>query len=61
MNALLAAAGIAAPSDRVIDGANVLPVLTRAANDVARPQPLFWRLHMAPNAKIALRLSLIHI
>jgi arylsulfatase A len=53
----LAAAGVAAPSDRVIDGANVLPVLTRAAQDVARPQPLFWRLHMAPNAKIALRVG----
>ena len=38
-------------------GANVLPVLTRAAQAVARPQPLFWRLHMAPNAKIALRVG----
>jgi arylsulfatase A len=53
----LAAAGVAAPSDRVIDGANVLPVLTGAAQAVARPQPLFWRLHMAPNAKIALRVG----
>lgn len=54
----LAAAGVAAPTDRVIDGANVLPLLTGvAAAPVARPQPLFWRLHMAPNAKIAMRVG----
>jgi len=53
----LAAAGVAAPTDRVIDGVNVLPVLTGAAKEVERPQPLFWRLHMAPNAKIALRVG----
>jgi arylsulfatase A len=53
----LAAAGVAAPTDRTIDGVNVLPVLTGAAKEVARPQPLFWRLHMAPNAKIALRVG----
>lgn len=53
----LAAAGVAAPTDRVIDGANVLPILTGAAKNVARPQPLYWRLHMAPNAKIAMRVD----
>ena len=53
----LAAAGVAAPGDRVIDGANVLPILTGAAKNVARPQPLFWRLLMAPNAKIAMRVG----
>ncbi len=53
----LAAAGVAAPADRVLDGVNVLPVLTGGAKSVARPQPLYWRLHMAPNAKIALRVG----
>ena len=27
------------------------------AEQVERPQPLFWRLHMAPNAKIAMRVG----
>ncbi len=53
----LAAAGVAAPTDRVIDGVNVLPLLTGAAPNLTRPQPLFWRLHMAPNAKIAMRVD----
>ncbi|MBL9189444.1 MAG: sulfatase-like hydrolase/transferase [Opitutaceae bacterium] len=54
----LAAAGVAAPTDRVVDGFNVLPILTGAPPDgLVRSQPLFWRLHMAPNAKIAMRVG----
>lgn len=52
---LLGAAGVAAPANRVLDGVNVLPLLAGKTNEVKRPQPLFWRLHMAPNAKIAMR------
>jgi arylsulfatase A len=52
---VLAATGVSAPTDRVIDGANTLPVLTGAETTLRRTQPLYWRLHMAPNAKIALR------
>jgi arylsulfatase A len=52
---VLAATGVSPPTDRVIDGANVLPVLTGADSTLHRSQPLYWRLHMAPNAKIALR------
>ena len=54
---LLAAAGVTPPADRVLDGVNVLPVLTGSATAVERPQPLFWRLHMAPNAKLAMRVG----
>jgi arylsulfatase A len=45
----LAVAGAKAPTDRVIDGVNVLPILTGKAESVERPQPLYWRLNMAPN------------
>jgi arylsulfatase A len=54
---LLAIAGVKPPTDRVLDGVNVLPVLTGATTKVDRSQPLFWRLHMAPNAKIAMRVD----
>lgn len=54
---MLAVAGVNPPTDRVIDGANVLPVLTGTTTIVQRTQPLFWRLHMAPNAKIAMRVD----
>ena len=54
---MLALGGAAVPSDRVIDGVNVLPVLEGKATRVERPQPLFWRLLMAPNAKFALRVD----
>jgi arylsulfatase A len=55
---LLALAGVEPPTDRVIDGVNVLSNLTGAdATPAPRPQPLFWRLHMAPNAKIAMRVD----
>ena len=54
---LLALAGVEAPKDRVLDGVNVLPVLTGTASKVERPQPLFWKLLMAPNAKVAMRVD----
>lgn len=53
----LAVAGVAPPADRVLDGVDVREVLTGQANSVVRPQPLFWRLHMAPNAKMAMRVD----
>ena len=37
-----------AARDRVIDGVDVLPVLTGQAAAVERKVPLYWRLHMAP-------------
>jgi arylsulfatase A len=53
---VLAAAGVAPPNDRVIDGVDMLPVLTGAAADVQRKLPLYWRLHMAPhNLHLAMR------
>lgn len=54
---MLSAAGVDVPGDRVLDGANLLPVLTEAAREVERSQPLYWRLQMAPNAKIAMRVG----
>jgi len=52
---LLAVAGVAAPTDRVLDGVNVLPQWRGTVERVERPQPLYWRLEMAPNARVALR------
>ena len=52
-----AAARVAPPMDRVLDGVDVLGALSGKATTVSRPQPLFWRLHMAPNAKIAMRVD----
>lgn len=52
---LLAAAGVSVPSERVLDGVNVLPVLTGQAAAVERERPLYWRLLMAPQMKSALR------
>ncbi len=46
---MLNACGTKVPADRVIDGANVLPVLTGKADAVERKVPLYWRLNMAPN------------
>jgi len=54
---MLAVAGVQPSKDRVLDGVNVLPVLDGSAAKVERPQPLFWRLHMAPNARIAMRVD----
>lgn len=54
---MLGIAGVKPPEGRTLDGVNVLPVLTGASTKVARPQPLYWRLHMAPNAKLAMRVD----
>ena len=51
----LTAAGVAVPKDRVLDGVDVLSALNGRAASAERTQPLFWRLHMAPNKKIAMR------
>lgn len=54
---MLGIAGVGVPKDRTLDGVNILPVLDGSAPRVERPQPLFWRLHMAPNAKFAMRVD----
>ena len=54
---MLGIAGVKPPTDRVLDGVNVLPMLTGAAAKVERPQPLYWRLLMAPNMKMAMRVD----
>ena len=42
----LALAGVPVPSDRTIDGVNILPACE--GKEVERPVPLFWRTHIAP-------------
>ena len=54
---LLAVAGARPPSERTLDGVNVLPLLLGSSTTAERPQPLFWRLLMAPNAKMAMRID----
>ena len=54
---MLGIAGVKPPTDRVLDGVDVLPALTGKAAKVERPQPLYWRLHMAPNMKMAMRVE----
>lgn len=54
---MLGIAGVEAPKDRTLDGVNMLPALTGTTTKLVRPQPLFWRLHMAPNMKIAMRVD----
>lgn len=54
---MLGIAGVEASKDRTLDGVNVLPALEGKVTKVERPQPLFWRLHMAPNMKIAMRVD----
>jgi len=54
---MLAIAGVKPPVDRVLDGVNILPVLTGTVTKLDRPQPLYWRLNMAPNAKVAMRVD----
>lgn len=54
---MLALGGVTPPVDRVLDGVDVRAVLEGRAPRVERPQPLFWRLHMAPNAKVAMRVD----
>jgi arylsulfatase A len=49
-----AAAGFAVPSDRVIDGENVLPLLT--GGEFRRSKPLYWQFNYAQSEpKVALR------
>ena len=49
-------AGIPVPSDRIIDGANMLPALE--GKPVERTQPLYWRTHCAPKiCRVALRVG----
>lgn len=45
----LGIAGVKPPADRVLDGINVIPILTGKADAIGRGQPLYWRLNMAPN------------
>jgi arylsulfatase A len=55
---ILGIAGVKPPDDRVIDGEDVLPVLTGRAATTGRRMPLYWRLDMAPaeeNLQMALR------
>ena len=54
---MLAIAGVKPPVDRVLDGVNILPVLTGTVTKLDRPQPLYWRLNMAPNARVAMRVD----
>lgn len=54
---MLGIAGVEAPKDRTLDGVNALGALDGSIARLERPQPLFWRLHMASNAKIALRVD----
>jgi arylsulfatase A len=54
---VLAIASQNPPNDRVLDGVNVLGLLDGNATRVARPEPLYWRLNMAPNAKVAMRVD----
>ncbi len=54
---MLGIAGVKPPADRVLDGVDVLPALTGKATKLERPQPLYWRLLMAPNAKVAMRVD----
>jgi arylsulfatase A len=54
---MLGLAGVNPPQDRVIDGVDVLAALNGSAAQVERPQPLYWRLLMAPNARIAMRVG----
>jgi arylsulfatase A len=42
---------------RVLDGVDVSRALSGHVQRVERPQPLFWRLDMAPNAKVAMRIG----
>lgn len=54
---LLTAAGMKVPDSVTLDGVNVLEVLKGRSSSVERVQPLFWRLLMAPNMKMAMRVG----
>ena len=44
------------PTDRIIDGANMLPAWK--GEKIVRPQPLYWRTHIAPSeCRVALRVD----
>ncbi|QDT11782.1 sulfatase-like hydrolase/transferase [Planctomycetes bacterium K23_9] len=48
---VLEIAGAPLPTDRTIDGVNLIPACERI--DLERPVPLFWRTHIAPPASHA--------
>lgn len=53
---ILEMVGIPLPTDRTIDGANMLPAL--AGKPVERKMPLFWRTHVSgPNERVAMRIG----
>ncbi|MFY8327621.1 sulfatase [Pseudoalteromonas sp. ZZD1] len=53
---VLAVAGIAAPTDRKIDGVNFLPALQ--GKKLQRSSPLFWRTHVSPaQDRVAMRIG----
>jgi arylsulfatase A len=54
---MLAMAGVAVPTDRVLDGVDVRGVLDGSSGSVRREQPLYWRLQMAPNKKVAMQID----
>jgi arylsulfatase A len=55
---VLGVCGVKPPANRVIDGTDVLPLLTGKVAMVDRKVPLYWRLNMAPNnLHIALRVG----
>jgi arylsulfatase A len=53
---ICALADVPLPTDRTIDGANLLPALKN--KPIKRPQPLYWRTHIAPpECHVALRVD----
>eukprot|EP00903_Cladosiphon_okamuranus_P003950 g3948.t1 len=53
---VLAAAGVPAPADRTIDGANMTPAFS--GKPVERTTPLFWRTHVSsPDSRVAVRVG----
>lgn len=54
---MLAIGGGELPGDRTLDGVDAMAALNGSATVLKRSQPMFWRLHMAPNAKIAMRID----
>ncbi|MGJ8653778.1 MAG: sulfatase-like hydrolase/transferase [Opitutaceae bacterium] len=49
-------AGIEVPTDRTIDGANMLPAL--AGKPIERKLPMFWRTHVSkPDERVAMRIG----
>ena len=53
---VLGLAGVAVPTDRVIDGVDMLPAL--AGRQVEREYPLFWRTHVSsPQERVAMRVG----